>query len=328
VQPSSLVFLVLIAIWAAYLLQHWVRRREYLATARSVDRFSAAMRVLERRNPLPELDLTAPRPRSYAISPARPSRPEVVVKRAQSPQSYVPMEPSPVVRPTRLFHFLAGMSARRLRGLSLLASLALVFLVCALAAFSVLSGWSVLVVLTMLAADVTWLRHVAVSERATRRAFDDSGETGFSSAGRADGHPSEEDEGGDETDSEAVVQARAFESETFFDPEPRAYPGSDAQPRAGFGSESTLVIPMPGAAELTEPIELPDQADLAGWAPVPVPPPTYTLKAKAAEPAPAPPAPIEPAFTEPVGTECWSLDGMVYDCELDELVERRHATGA
>ena len=83
VQPSGLIFLVIIAIWAAYLLQHWVRRREHLATARSVDRFSEAMRVLERRMPLPESDLSLPQPRSYSVSPARSSRPEVVVKRAQ-----------------------------------------------------------------------------------------------------------------------------------------------------------------------------------------------------------------------------------------------------
>ena len=82
-QPSSLIFLVIIAIWAAYLLQHWIRRREHLVTARSIDRFSEAMRVLERRTALTEATMSAPSPRSYAVSPARPSRPEVVVKRAQ-----------------------------------------------------------------------------------------------------------------------------------------------------------------------------------------------------------------------------------------------------
>ena len=54
VQPSSLVFLVIIAVWAAYFVQYWVRRREHLATARSVDQFSEAMRVLERRAALAE----------------------------------------------------------------------------------------------------------------------------------------------------------------------------------------------------------------------------------------------------------------------------------
>ena len=84
VQPGNLVFLVIVAIWAVYLVQHWIRRREHVATARSVDRFSEAMRVLERRVPLPRNELAAPHPPSYAVrSPT--ARPTVVVKRA--PQS-------------------------------------------------------------------------------------------------------------------------------------------------------------------------------------------------------------------------------------------------
>lgn len=169
VQPSGLVFLVIIVIWAAYLLQHWVRRREHLATARSVDRFSDAMRVLERRTPLSEFDLS-PHPRSYAVSPARPSRPEVVVKRAESLTPNVPTRPAAAVRPTRIFHALAGVSARRGRGLSLLASLLLTVVVSSLAATSVLLWWSVLVAVVVLVADVAWLRHVAVSEHANRQA--------------------------------------------------------------------------------------------------------------------------------------------------------------
>lgn len=86
VQPSSLIFLVIVAIWAAYLVQHWVRRREHVATARSVDRFSEAMRVLERRSPLPSSELSAPRPHSYAVKPAS-SRPAVTVKRAVAAQA-------------------------------------------------------------------------------------------------------------------------------------------------------------------------------------------------------------------------------------------------
>jgi hypothetical protein len=170
VQSSSLVFLVIIAIWAAYLLQHWVRRREHLATARSVDRFSDAMRVLERRTPLPEYDLAAPRPRSYAISPARSSRPEVVVKRAQSLTPNIPTRPAAAVRPTRVFHALAGVSARRGRGLSLLASFLVTVVVSALVVISLLRWWAVLVAVAVLVADVAWLRHVAVSEQAVRQA--------------------------------------------------------------------------------------------------------------------------------------------------------------
>ncbi|MBA2696506.1 MAG: hypothetical protein H0U62_11870, partial [Actinobacteria bacterium] len=80
--PSSLIFVVILAVWAAYLMQHWVRRRDHIATARSVDRFSEAMRVLERRQRAPRIDSRAPAPRSYAVSPARPAYPDVVVKRA------------------------------------------------------------------------------------------------------------------------------------------------------------------------------------------------------------------------------------------------------
>ena len=154
VQPSGLIFLVIIAIWATYLLQHWVRRREHLATARSVDRFSEAMRVLERRVPLPGFDLSAPQPRSYAVSPARPSRPAVVAKRAQFPAPNVSARTAAAARPARIFHARAGvsarrvrglsarrvrgLSARRVRGLSLLVSLSLAVVVSPLAAFSVL----------------------------------------------------------------------------------------------------------------------------------------------------------------------------------------------
>lgn len=49
VSPSSLIFVAVIAIWASYLFLHVARRREHLATARTVDRFSTQMRVLQRR---------------------------------------------------------------------------------------------------------------------------------------------------------------------------------------------------------------------------------------------------------------------------------------
>lgn len=281
VQPSSLVFLVLIAIWAAYLLQYWIRRREHLATARSVDRFSDAMHVLERRAQLPEFDLSVPRPRSYAVSPARPSRPEVVVKHAQSPTPNVTPRPATAVRSTRVFHVLAGVSARRVRGLSLLASLSLTVVASALAAFSALPWWSVLVAVAVLVADFVWLRHVAVSGRATALAY-----------------------GGAAGPVRPAIRRSA-------EPEPDSEPAVEA--------------PVAGAVEVAEPIESPVEADLSGWAPIPVPLPTYTLKARAPQPVPVT---VPAAVTESVAAEFSSLDGLVYDCDLDELVERRSATGA
>ena len=49
-QPSSLIFVVIAGVWAAFLVQHWIRRREHIATARSVDAFSETLRVLKVRD--------------------------------------------------------------------------------------------------------------------------------------------------------------------------------------------------------------------------------------------------------------------------------------
>jgi hypothetical protein len=289
VQPSSLIFLVLIGIWAAYLLQHWVRRREHLATARSVDRFSDAMRVLERRSPLPDFDVSVSRPRSYAIGPAHHSRQEDVVKRAHFVRPDVPTAPHAVasataVHSTRVFRILAGVSARRVRGLSLLASMSLLLVASVLAVVSVLPWWSVLAAGVALLVDVALLRRVAVAQRVARLNIGQARESADGSAGRAARQP------------------------TYFEQEPELA-----------ASEPGVT----GAGEISEPIESPAPVDPASWAPVPVPPPTYTLKAKAPDPVVVP-----AAVTEPEATDSWSLDGMVYDCDLDELVERRRATGA
>jgi hypothetical protein len=90
-SPSSLIFLVLLGVWAAYFVQHWVRRRDHIATARSVEQFSEAMRVLERRDPLPRTDLSEQAPRSYAVHPARANRPQVLVKRAVPAERSAPL---------------------------------------------------------------------------------------------------------------------------------------------------------------------------------------------------------------------------------------------
>ena len=313
VQPSSLIFLVLIGIWAAYLLQHWVRRREHLATARSVDRFSDAMRVLERRSPMPAFDLSAPRPRSYALSPARPSRPQAVVKRAQTqPDPAPPAQPLPAsaVRSTRIFHLLAGVSARRARGLSLLLSLFLLAAVTPLAAFSVLPWWSVLVAVAVLVADLAGLRHAAVSQRSDLRAAERV-HRGAEGPGRTGAGRSAEFAASRERRSGPVARS---ESQAWAEPE--------ADPEREVAVERVGPAPEVAVADRQEPAES-VYVDPSAWAPVPVPPPTYTLKARAADPVPIP-----VVATELGASECWSLDGMVYDCDLEELVERRSATGA
>ena len=70
---SSVIFLVVIGLWAAVLVPHWLRRREHLSHSRSVDRFSAAMRVLTRR-PSPEELPDHSRTSTYVLTPSREQR--------------------------------------------------------------------------------------------------------------------------------------------------------------------------------------------------------------------------------------------------------------
>jgi len=60
VQPSSLVFVAIVASWAAYLLPRWVVRRDSLGQARARDRHSAQLRVLTRRRRRPAGPSSAP----------------------------------------------------------------------------------------------------------------------------------------------------------------------------------------------------------------------------------------------------------------------------
>ncbi|GAA4727614.1 hypothetical protein GCM10025782_27870 [Pedococcus ginsenosidimutans] len=203
VQPSSLVFLVIIAVWAAYFVQYWVRRREHLATARSVDQFSESMRVLERRTALPVADLSVPAPRSYAVSPARAVRAQVLVKRAETTTFTMTATPGATTRPARHAgsapaeaprgeawgweepapapgkserggdHEIAPAlvrPARKVRGATLLASLLAVIIALPLAALGVLPWAAVLVPVAAVAACVAWLRQAVAAEQAARRA--------------------------------------------------------------------------------------------------------------------------------------------------------------
>lgn len=274
--PSSLIFVLIVAIWAAYLLQHWIRRRDHLATARSVDRFSEAMRVLERRKPLPQSALVTPEPRSYAVSPARPTRAEVLVKRAQpsvpaaarsgmagttgaarsSGSAGSVRLANPVVR------FLSSLTAPRLRRLSLALAAGTVLLLVTLASLHVVRWWSVPVAFVVLALDLVWLRRAILADRRAHQAH----------AARV----------------VQRVRSRRLDAAQLLE-------------------ETAPVAPVaPVATRLIDPADLVDRADPLtlnpllqqgevavgalsetghdrGWQPVPVPPPTYTLKAKAPE---------------------------------------------
>jgi hypothetical protein len=156
VQPSSLIFIVLLGVWAAYFVLYWVRRREHLATARTADEFSASMRVLERRSPMAYADLG---PRSYAASPTRAVPGGV---REESPRADAEARgAAPLVAVMR--------PSRRVRGLTLLVGLASTVVAAPLAVLGLLPWPAVLAPLAVAVAGFGWLRAGVQAQVRARR---------------------------------------------------------------------------------------------------------------------------------------------------------------
>lgn len=326
------MFVAVLAIWAAYLLQHWVRRREYLATARSVDRYSEAMRVLERRTPVLTNDAA---PRQH---PALLSRPQVtVVPASAEPAVRTPGDPvvTSAQRQTPAVGLSRGVAravkVARMRPRSVPAPVrGLAFLVAlvglpVLLVFSTLgrTPWSaVLLDVVALGLVVVWLRRAAVARRKARR-----GGAAARSAARPAAMP-----------AARPVQKQAANRPRAGSPARSARPSNpsrssrtsrpareapaasqapaapEARPAQGapLGSTTEQVAaagPDPARRqalidEATQPIpvaDLPQETPAAGtWSPVYVPPPTYTLKDMAHRPPPAPiEEPVEQIEVEP-----------------------------
>ena len=333
-SPSSLIFLVLLGVWAAYFAQYWLRRRDHLATARSVDQFTEAMRVLERRPSLPRTDLSEPAPRSYAVHAPRAARPQVLVKRAVAAEpaatgvsARVPSEttpprreaaaaspggpsarsardvaPAPRMRPR-------GSSrvrpSRRIRGLVLLVALAELVAIVTGVGLSLVPMWALAPAVLAVVWSFGWVRSAVRAEQAGarvrhRRAARMASSSDAPGADRLRG-PRAEDRSG----STAVVESGGT---------PVAPAAGDEDAEAGEGRPA-MAGPAP-ADEVMVPIVDEDDIPLT-WDPVPVPRPTYTMKAKAERPEVAPaavtpdPAPVR---QEAVG------DGTAYD--------QRRAAGA
>jgi len=85
VDLSGIIFVVLAVAWAVYLIPKALRHHDEVARTRSIDRFSTAMRVLARREPVNRRDarlVVAParaagNPR--VLTPSRPPEPEAPV---------------------------------------------------------------------------------------------------------------------------------------------------------------------------------------------------------------------------------------------------------
>ncbi|WP_435202338.1 hypothetical protein [Janibacter sp. GS2] len=247
-QPSSLIFVLVVAIWAAYLLQYWIKRRDHLATVRSVDRFSAAMRVLDDHRM--RRDVAEPTPRSYAVAPTRAARPEVTVKHAQAPQRGRILEP------------VAGVS-RKVRGLTLVSMVLLLPVVLLVTALGPLP-WGVSV--AWLAGTVGafgWLRQAvrAEHEAASRpRAETRRAAAPQRSAPRAAPR------------AEQAAPTRVTRASATAAPFDVAdVPTPAAEPVVEESAGTPVAEPEPGT-----------------WQPTPVPRPMYTMKAKAERADPPP----------------------------------------
>jgi hypothetical protein len=79
VDLSGIIFVVLAVAWAVYLIPKALKHHDEVARTRSIDRFSSAMRVLARREPVNRRDarLVVPAPRTRSSAAATDSVPEV-----------------------------------------------------------------------------------------------------------------------------------------------------------------------------------------------------------------------------------------------------------
>jgi hypothetical protein len=291
VQSSSLIFVVVVAIWAAYLVQYWVRRRDHLATIRSVDRFSAAMRVLDSHR----LSQTAEPARSYAVSPTRAASPQVVVKRGvAAPEVTVP-EPASYSGEGRPSIVSAVVDApRKVRGIAFLGHLVLLPISALAAAFGPLPWLVPGLLLLGFAGSFGWLRQDVKAAEAARRE-----EHLARRRAREAAAPARRPAPRPRVEHRAAPVAEQRVEDSVEEHESAEVQADDLRTDAVVTAEDTPfdvdeALGAPVVAEPTVTVEAPvaEADDRSGtWEPVPVPRPTYTMKARAdarSAPAPAP----------------------------------------
>jgi hypothetical protein len=327
VDPSSLIFVVIIGIWALYLVQHWVRRREQVATSRSVDRFSEAMRVLERRAPIP-IELPARSSRPYVVAPALASatstggaaltsRPEVAMKQAPNVRSDRPDRPerpemSPAMsRPARpAARTVVLHRTHRMRALIFLTLFVATPSVWAAHEFGTLLLWPTLTVTVLLVLDLLLVRSAVRRERAARRRV-----ARTSAPVRRSARP--------------AAQAKPFPAAAATGSVRPAAPSRTARAAgrpadsvvAAAGTSTTTAAPMHSQEAITEVILREGE-----WAPVAVPPPTYTMKAKADRPVSGVGPLVAESDSAPT-REPLQPAVEIDDFDLDSVLDRRRAAG-
>lgn len=276
-MPSnSLIFVIILAVWAAYLIQHWVRRRDHIATARSVDRFSEAMRVLERRQRAPRSDRSSSAPRSYAVSLARPAHPDVVVKRAHAaPASGSSRAATATATSFPVRAVTAPLSGARARAMTLLLAGAAMVLGTVLGVLGLWPLWTVaagigVFVLTLFLVRTSVRRGTRALPRPSRRPVPAQTPVSAPKPRR--------------TVADAAGGATAVLAATQ---RPTARPAAVRSTAVYDVDRIELahrVVPVRAQASARTAKVSAEQPVGSTWRPVPVPPPTYTLKAKASAP--------------------------------------------
>lgn len=252
VDLSGIIFVVLALAWAVYLVPKALQHHDEVHRSRSVDRFSNAMRVLARREPVDRrrarLVVTPARSTSRMLVPTRRTEPTV----AAQPQQPVAVTRSSVAA-RREAARLAARRRRRVLGLLLVANATVVTLV----ALAVVPWWSVAVPATLT------LLFLVACRRQVRR------ENDLVWAPQVD---------------EVPVEPTAPAVEERRDLAPRRAIRVDAPARAGcedeFSSdEDTVQISVAELQTVAVPVETSDGGSL--WDPLPVTLPTYVTKARA-----------------------------------------------
>ncbi len=144
---SGIIFVVLALAWAVYLIPKALKHHDEVARTRSIDRFSTAMRVLARREPVSRRDAR------LVVAPARSAdnprvlTPAALVVEERRVDERMVDEPGqsrrPVARPAARRAAARAAARRRRRILSFLVLTTLV--VTGLGAFAVVPWWSVAV---------------------------------------------------------------------------------------------------------------------------------------------------------------------------------------
>lgn len=304
--------MAVVASWATYLVVHVARRREQLATARNVDRFSSQMRVLQRRAAANATVESRGRVTSTSLgvdhplvagSTRRTHASAVQAHTLVEGRPTIDVDASPVsatlrkgrARVSPVFGVMgrfAGVSMHEVRAVLLLTSTLVALVTGVLAVFGVLSWIVPVVSLSVAGLVVARMRAATLARRAARS--------------RAAATRRRERERGEKLAREAQVAARpevpAMPVAQEFVPAREVEPAPVAAALGVNGSSDVndvfdLSAFEPVAVVEAEPVDPLFAED--GWAPTPVPPPTYTLKAKAYRPLPPPmevsevPVPIE-----------------------------------